>query len=168
MQVHIFRTNASKRARYGAFFLKGGSGTSSPSSLQKNFSRSSFCFERLPAFTMEQTSCWSQTIGWVSWNLDKTDSRAVAKLSSSRAATASSSWTSWLTGSWRIFAANLEKKEPTCWAVRNSDLVKKRSPLVPFVRRISRETTSGSILWPVFCPTSNLEVRKDFCFSLKR
>ena len=158
MQVHPW-TSSCSRVTYGAFFLTGGSGTSSPSSLQRNCSCPSFCFSRVPASAISHTFCSSQTIGWTNCSVAKTDSLALVKFSSSLAASMSASSTAGPTGCCQIFAASLEKNEDTCIGVRNSAIANRRSPFESFSRRIALATTSGSILCPVSCPMLNLSTR---------
>ena len=55
--------------------------------------------------------------------------------------------------------ASLEKKPETFWPVRNSELVKKRFPLLSLTVIMELATDAASTLWPVVYPVPNLLVK---------
>lgn len=71
-------------------------------------------------------------------------------------------------GCFRIFVVSFEKNEEIWFGVRTLELEKRRSLFEFFFRRIFLVTILGFILRLVCRSMLNLEIKKDFCFSLKR
>ena len=119
---------------------------------QRSFNTPSLSFRRVLSLNMDHMLHLSYLTGCMTFSAVITASFAEEKFCSSSIATISGSLSLRYLLGW--FGALLFY-EATCWAVRNSDTLNRRSPLDARVFRISFETVFASTLMPFSWPTLN-------------